>query len=75
MMHGDVTREMVFQVRLFVDTTFMSNYLKVLKRMFMPPTCELIVMIVMLELRSSLVSQLMSDFLGNGLCYMTQQYP
>ena len=29
-MQGDATREMVFQVRLFVDTTFMSNYSKVL---------------------------------------------
>lgn len=41
----------------------------------MLPIGELVVMIVMLELRSSLVGQLMSDFLGNGLCYMTQQYP
>ena len=47
MMHGDATREMVFPVRWFVDTTFMCNYLKVLKRLFMLPTCELVVMIVM----------------------------
>ena len=45
------------------------------KRLFMLPTCELVVMIVMLELRSSLVGQLLSAFLGSGLCYMTQQYP
>ena len=75
MMHGDATREMVSPVRLFVDTTFMCNYLKALKRLFMLPTCELAVMIVMLELRSSLVGQLLSAFLGSGLCYMTQQYP
>ena len=75
MMHGDATHEMVFPVRWFVDTTFMCNYLKVLKRLFMLPTCELVVMIVMLELRSSLVGQLLSAFLGSGLCYMTQQYP
>jgi len=41
----------------------------------MLPTCELVVMIIMLELRSSLVGQLLSAFLGSGLCYMTQQYP
>ena len=41
----------------------------------MLPTCELVVMIVMLELGSSLVGQLLSAFLGSGLCYMTQQYP
>ena len=75
MMHEDATREMVLPARLFVDTTFMFNYLKVLKRLFMLPTCELVVMIVMLELRSSLVGQLLSAFLGSGLCYMTQQYP
>ena len=75
MMHGDATREMVFPVRLFVDTTFMSNYLKVLKRLFMLPIGELVVMIVMLELRSSSVGQLLSAFLESGLCYITQQYP
>ena len=41
----------------------------------MPPTCELVVTTVMLELRSSLVGLLLNAFLGSGLCFMTQQYP
>jgi hypothetical protein len=41
----------------------------------MLPIGELVVMIVMLELRSSSVGQLLNAFLESGLCYMTQQYP